>query len=166
MSNTGRETPNKQPKGWRLLAYMAGDNNLSADMAWALQSMKGYLDNYPANTGQNQLEVIAQYDPNGLKPRVLEISGQVGLKGPATGGKPGEKDGTLDTAVTHEITLKETFDDVSNDLKTFIPSVDAAPAPVTQDLTAYRFADLSTEAMLRSFIGDHLDGDSRHHMLV
>jgi Clostripain family len=160
---------------WRLLAYMAGDNNLSADMAWALQSMKEYLDN-PANTGKNEVEVIAQYDPNGLKPRVLEMSkperaGRVVLEeavsGTNDGEKPGEEDGNLDEAVTEKITLKDMFKAVSDDLKrtgTQQPSPHAAP--VTQDFVACRFADLSTEAMLRTFMTKHLDGDSRKHMLV
>jgi hypothetical protein len=122
--------------------------------------MNEYLDGYK---GKKELEVIAQYDPNGLKPRVLEMPVH------AVGTKPGEEDGNLDTTAGDEISLAATFEAVRDDLKGTSgeqASDLAAPAPVTDDLVACRFADLSTEAMLRSFIRDHLDGDSRQHMLV
>ncbi|MFL6351957.1 MAG: clostripain-related cysteine peptidase [Bryobacteraceae bacterium] len=181
MSNAENETSSQEEKHWKLLAYMAGDNNLSADMCWALQSMNEYLAQ-PTKTGKNQVEVIAQYDPNGLKPRVVKMStaGQVSPGGPNDGEKPGVEDGNLDTKAGDEISLEATFEAVREDLKavrdleavsndpktTSRQKLSAKAAPVTDDLVACRFADLSTEAMLRSFMKDHLDGDSRRHMVV
>src|SRR5262249_7278718 len=137
------------------------------------------------NGGTEALEVIAQYDPNGLKPRVLKMStparaGQLVMKKPPAGKKPSEEDGNLDNSVTKEVSLKAVFEAVRDDLKrgsesrprseVYGTATDASangdPAPVTSDLVASRFADLSTEAMLRSFVGQHLGGDSRKHMLV
>jgi hypothetical protein len=51
---------NSPKRQWTVLAYLAGDNNLSAEMVWALQEMK------KAAVGPDEaVTVVAQFDPQG-----------------------------------------------------------------------------------------------------
>ena len=73
-------------KEWTMLAYFAGDNNLTEEMVWSLQEMKKKLET--DSVLRRDVGVIAQYDANGLNPRTLYLS---------EGSGGGGNDGKLDT---------------------------------------------------------------------
>ncbi len=45
---------------WTVMVYLAGDNNLTEEMVWALKEMKGLTHGVP------NLNVVAQFDSNGI----------------------------------------------------------------------------------------------------
>lgn len=55
---------------WRILVYLAGDNNLSADMVWNLQEMAKSADD-PRLRDAFELSVL--FDPAGANPRRFDI---------------------------------------------------------------------------------------------
>jgi hypothetical protein len=97
MSTQGTENP--KYKKWTMLAYMAGDNNLTEEMVWALQSMRRTLETN--SEVQKNVGVIAQYDASGLNPCLLLLGDNL----PAT-----ESDGALEMAKVKEFTLVEAFE--------------------------------------------------------
>jgi hypothetical protein len=65
---------------WNVMVYQAGDNNLSEEMVWALQGLRGFS----SKTGLN---VFAQLDPLGAYPRNYDFTqhkkgtlGQIGTE--------------------------------------------------------------------------------------
>jgi len=89
----------EKKKQWAMLAYMAGDNNLTEEMVWGLQEMKNTLE---TNRDINQrVRVAALYDARGLNPSLLLLDGA------GTGA-----DGDLDRTKRHEFSSLEVFDKV------------------------------------------------------
>ena len=71
----------QQNSKWTMMVYLAGDNNLSEEMVWALQEMEGALNlNVEDEAGEPQpvsgfLDVIAQFDASGATPKRMSPYG-------------------------------------------------------------------------------------------
>jgi len=81
---------------WTMLAYLAGDNNLTEEMVWALQQMRATLASGHTSDGAriaDRVEVVARFDARGLSPRTYFLDGGVG---------PGARDGHLDRVASKE----------------------------------------------------------------
>ncbi len=53
-----------EEKEWTVMVYMAGDNNLSIDMAYALNDIRGALEDMKDGTGQKKINLLAYFDSN------------------------------------------------------------------------------------------------------
>jgi Clostripain family len=65
-----RASSSSGKKLWTFLVYLAGDNNLSADMVWSLQEMKKAARDPRL---QESLDVSVLFDPAGTNPRRYDI---------------------------------------------------------------------------------------------
>ena len=52
-------------KSWTVMVYLAGDNNLSEEMVWALKEMKEWAQQPRAPKGC-KINLVAQFDPSGM----------------------------------------------------------------------------------------------------
>ena len=103
MSN-GDSKSYENEKQWTMLAYMAGDNNLTEEMVWSLQEMKKTLETNPDIN--KRVGVIAQYYARSLNPCLLLLNGS------GTG-----NDGKLDETKEQEFGSLGVFDRVRKKLK-------------------------------------------------
>ena len=85
----------KEPAAdWTMLVYLAGDNNLTSEMVWALQELK--KTSIEKHLGEHNINIVAHFDPGGLRSRRYDIVEASGPKGTAA-----IPDGTLDEAVVY-----------------------------------------------------------------
>jgi hypothetical protein len=77
----------RDEKNWAVLVYLAGDNNLSEEMVWALQEMKKAASE-PSVTGA--LDLLVLFDPKSAPPRRYGIV--TGARSPSS-----SDDGDLET---------------------------------------------------------------------
>jgi hypothetical protein len=81
-----------QKKGWNVMVYLAGDNNLSEEMVWALTEMARYsLDPLI----KRKVNVNARFDPRGAETRSYKFR-DLPKKGAATSDPISEAEPTLD----------------------------------------------------------------------
>ncbi len=99
MSSAVNETAAAGKAAWTVMVYMAGDNNLTEEMAWGLQELKKTASSIEeeragAQTGDlgDRINVVAQFDPRGSRSRRYDfIPGEQAQE-------QAQADGTLDDA--------------------------------------------------------------------
>jgi Clostripain family len=66
------DSAERETAAWTVLVYMAGDNNLTEEMAWGLQELKktaARLEARPGLAPQDRINVVAHFDPRGSRSR-------------------------------------------------------------------------------------------------
>jgi len=67
--------PAKSPRpSWTLMVYLAGDNNLTEEMTWALQELKDTADQLRADGLGDRINVVAHFDPRGSRGRRYDFA--------------------------------------------------------------------------------------------
>lgn len=76
----GRDGEPEARAAWTVLVYMAGDNNLTEEMAWGLQELKKTALRLEARRGlkaEDRINVVAHFDPRGSRSRRYDFSPSV-----------------------------------------------------------------------------------------
>lgn len=82
---------------WTMLVYLAGDNNLTAEMVWGLQELK--KTSAARGLEHKGINIVAHFDPGGLRSRRYDIALVNGQNGAP--GIDGTRDGNLDATVVY-----------------------------------------------------------------
>lgn len=67
----------REAAAWTVLVYMAGDNNLTEEMAWGLQELKKKATELDARKGlkkEDRINVVAHFDPRGSRSRRYDFA--------------------------------------------------------------------------------------------
>ncbi len=81
---------------WTMLVYLAGDNNLTAEMVWGLQELK--KTSSALELRHKGINIVAHFDPGGLRSRRYDIALSNGHNGT---GVDGTRDGNLHETVVY-----------------------------------------------------------------
>jgi Clostripain family len=71
------DSAERETAAWTVLVYMAGDNNLTEEMAWGLQELKKKATELDSRTGlkqEDRINVVAHFDPRGSRSRRYDFS--------------------------------------------------------------------------------------------
>ena len=82
--------PRKKP--WTLMVYLAGDNNLTEEMAWSLQELKRTTKELGRNA--RHINVVAHFDPRGSRSRRYDMLPPSSINKPVP---PAQLDGNLES---------------------------------------------------------------------
>ncbi len=88
-------TTDQEEAAWTVLVYMAGDNNLTDEMAWGLQELKKKAAELEARRGRSakdRINVVAHFDPRGSRSRRYDFVPRSDINDPPP---PADKDGDL-----------------------------------------------------------------------